>query len=83
MLAIILIRNITSIMTEQYWQKYINQIALDPAHRKDKFWSSIRQVQERYKEPKHHLELYSMCRSDNPYIRFIHHNSGKSRTVPI
>lgn len=57
-------------MTELYWQKYIEQVQFDPMHRKDPFWRGIQENLERKKVPKHHLELYSMCRSDNPYIRY-------------
>ena len=30
-------------MTELYWQKYIQQISLDPMHRKDPFWRGIQE----------------------------------------
>ena len=42
-------------MTEQYWQRYLDQIALEPLNRKDPFWSGVRQAMDKKKQPKHHL----------------------------
>lgn len=35
----------------------------------DQFWKNVRTDIQRMNQPKHHLELYSMCKSDNPFIR--------------
>lgn len=42
-------------MTELYWQRYVNQVSMDPLHRKDEFWTSIRNAYAKKMEPKHHL----------------------------
>lgn len=42
-------------MTEHYWQRYLDQTALEPLNRKDQFWQSIRATYEKRSEPKHHL----------------------------
>jgi len=57
-------------MTEQYWIRYKNLVANDLEHTDNKFWAGVRSDLGRNKEQKHHLELYSMCKSDNPYIRY-------------
>jgi hypothetical protein len=57
-------------MTELYWQRYADQISLQPLRRQDKFWQGVKENLDRaFYNPKHHLELYSMCKSGNPYIR--------------
>ncbi len=58
-------------MTEQYWQRYKDLVALEPLNRDDPFWKAMKADMQKKQEPKHHLELYSMCKSDNPYIRQI------------
>jgi hypothetical protein len=57
-------------MTELYWQRYADQISLQPLRRQDKFWQGVKEnLDKAFYNPKHHLELYSMCKSGNPYIR--------------
>jgi hypothetical protein len=58
-------------MTEQYWQRYKQQVSADPMYSDDEFWRNVRSDIQKMNQPKHHLELYSMCKSDNPYIRQI------------
>lgn len=48
----------------------------------NKFWQSVKKDLSRLQEPKHHLELYSMCKSENPYIKFAFSHIGKSKTPP-
>lgn len=37
----------------------------------NELWVRVKQDMSRRDKPKHHLELYSYCRSENPYIRQI------------
>jgi hypothetical protein len=37
----------------------------------NELWRRVKIDMDRRKQPKHHLELYSICRSDNPFIRQI------------
>jgi hypothetical protein len=57
-------------MTEHYWQRYKAEISNEFMERtENKFWQSVKKDMARLQEPKHHLELYSMCKSENPYIK--------------
>ncbi len=56
-------------MTERYWQRYRQQVSTDPMHFDDQFWKNVRTDIQKMNQPKHHLELYWMCKSDNPSIR--------------
>ena len=58
-------------MTEQYWQRYKKQLYGDPMHSEDPFWKNVRNDIKRREKPKHHLELYTYCKTDNPFIRQI------------
>ena len=58
-------------MTEPYWQRYLQEVSSDLEHTQDRFWKKVREDLNRKREPKHYLELYSMCKTDNPYIRQI------------
>ncbi len=40
-------------------------------HSDDEFWKRVHSDIKGREKPKHHLELYSYCRSDNPFIRQI------------
>ncbi|EAR99557.2 hypothetical protein TTHERM_00138200 (macronuclear) [Tetrahymena thermophila SB210] len=57
-------------MTERYWQRYRNAYYADPLN-SDPFWVNVKNDVNRKRNPKHHLELYSICRSPNPYINQI------------
>lgn len=48
----------------------------------NKFWQHVKKDLARKQEPKHHLELYSMCKSENPYIKYPFINKGKSKIHP-
>ena len=61
-----------NIMTEPYWQRYLQEVSSDLEHTQDRFWKKVRDDLNRKREPKHYLELYSMCKTDNPYIRYPH-----------
>ena len=38
----------------------------------NQLWVNVQKdLDRRYKQPKHYMELYSICRSDNPFIRQI------------
>jgi hypothetical protein len=70
-------------MTEHYWQRYKQEISNEFMERtENKFWQGVKQDLARLQAPKHHLELYSMCKSENPYIKYPPSHSGKSRTPP-
>ena len=60
-------------MTEAYWQKYKEQMMADPMNT-NQLWTHVQADLKRKEKPKHHLELYSFCRTDNPYIRQIKHS---------
>ena len=57
-------------MTEQYWKRYREKMLADPMNT-DELWINIKKDLKDRERPKHHLELYSMCKTDNPYIRQI------------
>ena len=57
-------------MTEKYWKNYRDQLFGDPYY-SDPMWRRVREQTEAKNPEKHHLELYSYCRSQNPYIRQI------------
>ena len=57
-------------MTEKYWQRYKKQMMAEMWYN-NKLWVEVRKDLERGKKPKHPLELYNMCKSENPYIRQI------------
>ena len=70
-------------MTEAYWQRYKAEISNEYMERtENKLWQNVKKDLARKEEPKHHLELYSMCKSDNPYIRYDLPHPAKSRTLP-
>lgn len=48
----------------------------------NKFWQNVKKDMARLQEPKHHLELYSMCKSENPYIKYPRPHPGRSKTPP-
>lgn len=50
-------------MTEHYWQRYKDLVSMDPLNRDDPFWKGVKSDLDKRAEPKHHLELYSMCKS--------------------
>jgi hypothetical protein len=57
-------------MTEYYWQRYKEEISREFMENPDnKFWQNVKKDLARTQQPKHHLELYSMCKSENPYIK--------------
>lgn len=55
-------------MTEKYWVKFKKQWEADPMN-SNELWVRVKKDMKRREKPKHHLELYSYCRSDNPFIR--------------
>ena len=57
-------------MTEEYWKRYKEEWLKDPLN-SDQFWKNVKSDLKRKEKPKHHLELYSFCKSENPYIRQI------------
>lgn len=57
-------------MTEKYWKRYKDQLMNDPLN-SNELWENVKKDMSRREKPKHHLELYSYCRSENPYIRQI------------
>lgn len=59
-------------MTEKYWQRYKQQLSADPFHSEtNEIWKRTRADMKRRERPKHHLELYSFCKTENPFIRQI------------
>ncbi|CAD8053713.1 unnamed protein product [Paramecium primaurelia] len=57
-------------MTEKYWQRYKETHDKDPLNTNE-LWVRVKQDLKRREKPKHHLELYSYCRTENPYIKQI------------
>jgi len=57
-------------MTEDYWKRYKEKLLQDPMNTNE-LWKHVKQDLKERETPKHHLELYSYCRNDNPYIRQI------------
>lgn len=57
-------------MTEEYWRRYKQNWMADPLNT-DRLWVEVKKDMKAREKPKHHLELYSYCKSDNPYIRQI------------
>lgn len=57
-------------MTEEYWLDYFEKQKHDPM-KKNVVGITVLELQEEAKGRIHHLEHYSMCKSDNPYIRQI------------
>ena len=55
-------------MTEKYWVKYMDEYNRDPMNT-NQLWVHVKKDLSRRHTPKHHLELYSYCRTDNPYIK--------------
>lgn len=59
-------------MTEHYWQRYKQQTQAEPFFsNSNELWKRTREDLKRREKPKHHLELYSYCKSENPFIRQI------------
>ena len=59
-------------MTEHYWQRYKQQLSADPFYSDtNELWKRTRDDLKRREKPKHHLELYSYCKTENPFIRQI------------
>lgn len=59
-------------MTEKYWQRYKQQLSADPFYSEtNEIWKRTRADMKRREKPKHHLELYSFCKTENPFIRQI------------
>lgn len=57
-------------MTEKYWQQYKEEYNRDPLNTNE-LWVRVKKDMSRREKPKHHLELYSYCRTENPYIKQI------------
>ncbi|KRW98502.1 hypothetical protein PPERSA_00099 [Pseudocohnilembus persalinus] len=57
-------------MTEQYWQSYREDYLKDPMNTNE-LWVRVQKDLNRKQKPKHHLELYSICKTQNPYIQQI------------
>jgi hypothetical protein len=58
-------------MTEQYWQRFMKEYWADPMNT-NALWVGVKKDMDKmHPMRKHPLELYSMCKSDNPYIRQI------------
>jgi hypothetical protein len=57
-------------MTEEYWRRYKEQWLADPLNT-DRLWVNIKKDLKDREKAKHPLELYSFCKSENPYIRQI------------
>lgn len=57
-------------MTEHYWKRYKEQWMADPLNT-DRLWVEVKKDMKAREKPKHHLELYTFCKSENPYIRQI------------
>jgi hypothetical protein len=55
-------------MTEEYWLDYFEKQKDDPM-KKNVVGITILEMQEEAKSRIHHLEHYSMCKSENPFIR--------------
>jgi hypothetical protein len=61
-------------MTEDYWQKY-KQSYDNEVFQGNEFWRDVKASMDRkYPKNKHYLELYNLCKSDNPFIRQIKHS---------
>ena len=59
-------------MTELYWQRYKQQTNADVFFSDtNEIWKRTRQDIKRREKPKHHLELYSYCKTENPFIKQI------------
>jgi hypothetical protein len=57
-------------MTEEYWLDYFEKQKHDP-NRKNVVGQTVYEIFETNKEKIHHLQHYSMCKTENPYIRQI------------
>ncbi len=57
-------------MTEEYWLDYFERQQHD-AMKKNVVGISVYEQFEEDKQKIHHLEKYSWCKTDNPYIRQI------------
>lgn len=57
-------------MTEDYWQKYRAKMLEDPMNT-NRLWVEVKKDLKARERPKHHLELYSYCKNENPYIKQI------------
>ncbi len=59
-------------MTEDYWRKWKQQNDAEPLN-VNEFWRDVQADMKRKStsKGKHYLELYNMCKSQNPYIRQI------------
>lgn len=55
-------------MTEDYWQRYKKQYDQHP-FQKNELWKGVINDIKADSKGKHHLELYNICKSDNPYIK--------------
>ena len=61
-------------MTEDYWKKY-KQSYDNEIFQKNEFWQDVQaDMKRKHPSKKHYLELYNICKSDNPYIRQIKHS---------
>ena len=58
-------------MTEKYWQRYRQELKGDIYYSDNLLWQNVKKDLSRRDKPKHQLELYSYCRTDNPFIRQI------------
>lgn len=57
-------------MTEEYWRKYKRKFD-NEVFQRNEFWRDVQSDLNRKKKGKHHKELYSICKAENPFIRQI------------
>lgn len=57
-------------MTEEYWRKYKNKYD-NEVFQKNEFWRDVKADMKKKEKGKHYKELYTICKSENPYIRQI------------
>ena len=65
-------------MTEEYWKKY-KETYDNEIFQKNGFWRDVQaDLKRKHPNSKHYLELYNICKSENPYIRQIKHSPNIS-----
>ena len=57
-------------MTEEYWLDYFEKQKID-SPMNNVVSMTVHQMHEENKKKIHHLQHYSMCKTDNPFIRQI------------
>lgn len=67
-------------MTERYWQDFVEKKRNNP-YENNELWNRVEADMKSRAKPKHPLELYSMCKSDNPYIRQV--KASPNITLPM